>query len=481
MRYSMMIDLATCVGCRACVSACKEQWDSGPGAARDWVHTYETGTRGRDLAVTFYPGLCMQCAEHPCTTDCPTGATFMNAQGVVVVDPNVCIGCGNCISNCPYGARHFDPDKGIVEKCNLCQPFVARGEQPACVATCLAECRVFGDLDDPASTIARLVREKNARPLTTAAVDVKPKVTYAGDRQREVILAQGVVTPPRPSWLTRAWGVTRPLARTAVPAVAAATIGAGLLVNLVSRRRRSPPHDHGAAPPAGLPAELPRHRAGMRFLHWFNAASWLLLLLTGTALMSAKGFALFGTAFPAWLSARLGGAANLLRLHAVWGLLWAAVIVPLFLVYKRGGREALVEVRLRASDLRWLLLKPLAMLGLARQPLPPQDKYNAGQKLFAISAILGTATIIATGLIMTFHLGSSAVVAAAILGHKLAIALALLGVAVHFTMAAVIAEERPALKSMLTGHVAATHAAEHSALWVEELRHEQDPAQRRSA
>jgi formate dehydrogenase gamma subunit len=475
----MMIDLTKCVGCRACVSACKEQWDSGPGAARDWVHTYETGARGRDLAVTFYPGLCMQCAEHPCTTDCPTGATYMNAQGVVVVDPDVCIGCGNCISNCPYGARHFDPDKHIVEKCNLCEPFVARGEPPACVATCLAECRVFGDLDDPRSALARLVQEKQAKPLVTATVDVGPKVTYAGDRQREIILAQGVVRPPRKSWLTKIWGgATLPFARFVVPTVAAAAVLGGLAVNLVSRRRQAPAHE--AALPATLPPELPRHRAGMRFLHWFNAASWLLLLLTGTALMSAGSFAIFGPRFPRWMAAHLGGAAPVLRLHAAWGLLWALVIVPLFLVYKRGGREALEEVWLRPADFRWLLIKPLAMVGLARQPLPPQGKYNAGQKIFALTAVGGTATIIGTGLVMTFHLGSPAVVAAAILAHKLAIALALLGVAVHLTMAAVIAEERPALKSMITGRIDARHAAAHSSLWVEELGREAPDHTRRS-
>ena len=482
MRYAMMIDLTTCVGCRACVSACKEQWDSGPGAARDWVHTYETGTRGQDLAVTFYPGLCMQCADHPCTTDCPTGATYMNPQGVVVVDPNVCIGCGNCISNCPYGSRHYDPVKKIVEKCNLCQPFVARGEQPACVSTCLAECRVFGDLDDPNSAITRLVREKNAKPLTTATVNVGAKVAYAGDRQREIILAQGVVTPPRKSWLTHLWGgTTLPFARYVVPGVAAAAVAAGLLVNLISRRRRSPVHElEAAAATAGLPAELPRHRAGMRFLHWFNVLSWLILLVTGTALMSAKSFAILGQGFPHWMAAHFGGAASLVRFHAVWGLLWTIVIVPLFLVYKRGGIEALSEVWLHPSDFRWLMTKPLAMLGLARQPLPPQGKYNGGQKIFALTAVLGTATIIGTGLVMTFHLGSSTFVATAIIAHKLAVALALIGLAVHFTMAAVIAEERPALKSMITGRVATQHAAEHSALWVEELRHEQPTDERRS-
>ena len=105
MRHAMLVDLELCVGCKACVSACKEQWDSGPGAARGWVHAYETGTReADDLAVTFYPGLCMQCEAHPCTVDCPTGATHVDANGVVVVDAEVCIGCGNCVRGTAQGS-----------------------------------------------------------------------------------------------------------------------------------------------------------------------------------------------------------------------------------------------------------------------------------------------------------------------------------------------------------------------------------------
>ncbi|MEI7893584.1 MAG: 4Fe-4S dicluster domain-containing protein [Myxococcales bacterium] len=135
MRLGMLIELDRCVGCLACVSSCKERWDTGPGAARDWVVTFEH----QRLGLTFYPGLCMQCSDHPCTTECPTGATYRRNDGIVVVDPDVCIGCGNCISLCPYGARRIDPVKNIVEKCNLCAPYVDRGEAPACVTTCLAD------------------------------------------------------------------------------------------------------------------------------------------------------------------------------------------------------------------------------------------------------------------------------------------------------------------------------------------------------
>ena len=152
-----------------------------------------------------------------------------------------------------------------------------------------------------------------------------------------------------------------------------------------------------------------------------------------------------------------------------------AIIIPLFLYYKRGGVEAVREVLPTYDDLRWLYVKPLVMVGLLdEQRMPPQDKYNFGQKLFAISALGGTLLIIATGVVMTFHLGPAPVVRAAILLHKLAIMFALVGVAVHVTMAAIISEERPALWSMIVGQIDREHAATHSAKWVEEIDREHD-------
>ncbi|HNS96040.1 MAG TPA: cytochrome b/b6 domain-containing protein [Polyangiaceae bacterium] len=471
MRYGMMIELDKCVGCLACVSACKERWDSGPGVARDWVATFEHGSREKNnLGVTFYPGLCMQCEDHPCTLDCPTGATYADENGVVIVDPEICIGCGNCVTMCPYGARTPDPSKGIVEKCNLCAPYVANGGQPACVTTCLAECRHFGDLDDPNGSLMQLIQKRGAKTLTTPQVDVGPKVYYAPESHRQQILAQGVIREPTPTWLTKVWqGVTRPVAQLGVPAFAVIAGAGGLLMNLRHRGENKQPQSQVESEATGT---LPRHRFGMRFLHWFNALSWVLLLLTGTALMAAPSFALFGVGFPKAISTVFGGTSNLILFHVLWGLLWTAVIIPPFLFFKRGGIEALREVMLTRDDIRWFMLKPLVMLGIGNHQLPPQDKYNAGQKVFAVSALVGTATIIGTGLVMTFHLGSSHVVAAAILVHKLAVGLALVGVAVHITMAAIMKEERPALMSMIKGDIDRRHAEHHSSKWVEELAHE---------
>jgi sulfite dehydrogenase (quinone) subunit SoeB len=476
VRYGMMIELDRCIGCLACVAACKERWDSGPEVARDWVHEVEFGRRGVDLGLTFFPGLCNHCADHPCTKECPTEATYMDARGVVVVEPELCIGCGNCVPLCPYSARFPDARKRIVEKCNFCAPYVARGEQPACVTTCLAECRHFGDLDDPQSRVAQLIAARQAAPLTTAQVQIGPKVFYAPPALRQRVLDRGVVKPTASTALTHLWqGATRPAARV-VPALVAATAAFGLVANLLARRQRlqtstAPAGQSAAQAAPGEDAEaalMPRHRLGLRFLHWFNALSWLVLLVSGTALMSSAAFALFGTSAPRWLANLVGGPAALLRLHVIWGLAWAALIVPLFLYYKRGGLEALQEIRLRRDDLRWLVQKPLVLLGRSSGPLPPQDKYNAGQKLFALSALAGTTLIIASGLVMTFHWGPPEVVRAAILLHKLAILLALVGLALHITMAAIIVEERPALRSMLSGKVERQHALHHSARWVEE-------------
>jgi formate dehydrogenase gamma subunit len=463
----MGVDLDLCIGCQACVSACKEQWDSGPGAARDWVRSFEHGTRGKDLALDFYPGLCMQCEDHPCTADCPTGATRVDpATGVVMVDSGVCVGCGNCVSTCPYGARHVDPVKKIVEKCNLCAPFVARGEQPACVQTCPAECRVFGDLDDDAGPLARFARETGARPLVTAEVNVRPKTLYAGDAHRQRILAAGVVKAPARSGLTRSWGFALLAARPVVPAFGLVVVAGGVLLNLRSRADRVKQERSADGSDGVDGARLFRHRAAVRALHWFNALSWFGLVATGTGLMSAASFALFGARFPRWLAGLLGGAEAMLRLHVVWGLTWAALVVPLFLLFKHGPREVLREVRITRDELVWLVRKPLAMARIAAQPLPPQDKYNAGQKVFALFVLVATTAIIASGVAMTFHLGGAAAVGAAMVVHLLAIALALAGLAVHLTMAAVIADERPALASMVTGYIAREHAVQHSPKWV---------------
>jgi formate dehydrogenase gamma subunit len=206
----------------------------------------------------------------------------------------------------------------------------------------------------------------------------------------------------------------------------------------------------------------------MRFLHWFNLVTWLLLLFTGVGTMKAESFAFITPGVAQKISGLFGGAASLLYFHVAWGMLWILITVPLFLLYKKGGIKAFKEVVITKDDISWLMLKPFHMVGLFTKDLPPQDKYNAGQKLFAISFLIFSSLIMATGLIMAMHIGPTWLIAVSIIVHKLAVAFTLLGIVVHFVMAAIMREERPSLYSMITGYINKAHAQHHFGKWVSE-------------
>ncbi len=186
MRRAMVIDLRKCVGCNACTIACKQEHGTPPGVHWSKVLQYEVGSYPK-VRLRFLPMLCMHCQEAPCLEACPTGATYRRADGLVLVDAGKCIGCRYCIMACPYEARTYNDGEageyfagkgltiveevgaqqhtsGVVEKCTLCADRLDQGKQPACVATCPAEARIIGDLDDPASQVARLVADGLAKP-----------------------------------------------------------------------------------------------------------------------------------------------------------------------------------------------------------------------------------------------------------------------------------------------------------------------------
>ncbi|HSC71078.1 MAG TPA: 4Fe-4S dicluster domain-containing protein, partial [Candidatus Methylomirabilis sp.] len=123
------------------------------------------------------PVLCNHCDNPPCVRVCPTAATWKREDGIVMMDWHRCIGCRYCVAGCPYGSRSFnwrDPrphiqalnpafptrSKGVVEKCNLCEERLARGEPPACVAACEEKALVFGNLEDPGSAVRQLLRTR---------------------------------------------------------------------------------------------------------------------------------------------------------------------------------------------------------------------------------------------------------------------------------------------------------------------------------
>ena len=133
-RYAMAIDLSSCVGCAACAVACKLENEVPPGASRLWIRLEESGTFP-DLAMQYRPEQCMQCADPPCVGVCPTGASHVNDDGIVLVDAETCIACGACIAACPFGAVVMGAE-GAASKCDGCADEVACGWDPTCVRAC---------------------------------------------------------------------------------------------------------------------------------------------------------------------------------------------------------------------------------------------------------------------------------------------------------------------------------------------------------
>lgn len=200
-RYAMVIDLNTCVGCNACMAACamENQTPVWKGAWRTYVHEKEIGV-AEQVRRRFFPRLCNHCDNPPCLTVCPTGATYQRADGIVLIDPDRCMGCRACAMACPYDARYevtyhdirvgkefygeLQRTSPSMDKCSFCAHRVDKGQKPACVETCVGSARQFGDLDNPSDPVAQLVASGVAQPLMPH-LGTRPNVYYIDDMKRK--------------------------------------------------------------------------------------------------------------------------------------------------------------------------------------------------------------------------------------------------------------------------------------------------------
>jgi len=174
-RYAMAVDTRRCVGCSACVIACKEENALPLATFRSWVETETRGTYP-NLTMEIRGERCQQCSDAPCVTNCPTGASYYADGGIVLVDGDLCTGCKACIAACPYDARSMHPD-GYADKCTFCVHRVAKGQQPACAAACPTQSLTFGDVNDPDSDIAKLLRTRQWKQIHTEA-GTKPNLYF---------------------------------------------------------------------------------------------------------------------------------------------------------------------------------------------------------------------------------------------------------------------------------------------------------------
>jgi formate dehydrogenase subunit gamma len=222
--------------------------------------------------------------------------------------------------------------------------------------------------------------------------------------------------------------------------------------------------------------QIKKHHVAIVLLHWFNAIVWMLEIATGSALVVASAYRFMPLWYITMMQQAFGSSANLLRFHIAVGLTWTVV----FLAYAIFGWRHYLhtevlrkEIGIDGDDIQWLKVRSLMLFGRTSEPLPPQGAYNAGQKLYALLVYSMVPIIMLTGLIMTFHLISTGLVAWAMVLHFVAAGFVVSGLLVHVYMGAVFPEERPAFYSMITGLVDELYAYRHHFKWWREVKVEQ--------
>jgi len=175
---ALVIDVSKCNGCYNCQIACKDEhcgndWmpyaKPQPDTGQFWLKMVEEerGTVPK-VRVTYTPTLCMHCAEAPCIPACRLGAIYKRDDGIVIIDPEKCNGCGDCINECPYKAIYLNEDLNVAQKCTMCAHLLDRGwKEPRCVDACPTEALKFGEEDELKDLISKakvLHPEFNTRP-----------------------------------------------------------------------------------------------------------------------------------------------------------------------------------------------------------------------------------------------------------------------------------------------------------------------------
>ena len=203
-KLGLVVDLDTCVGCQACVTACKGWNDQGNGLSDqdpsgadpsgtflNRVHSYQVQPADSAAQIINFPRSCLHCEDAPCVTVCPTGASYKRTEdGIVLVNEDACIGCGLCAWACPYGAREMDAAQGVMKKCTLCvdriynENLPEEDREPACVRTCPTGARHFGDFADPDSNVSKLTRERGGYDLMPD-LRTKPTNKYLPPRKKD--------------------------------------------------------------------------------------------------------------------------------------------------------------------------------------------------------------------------------------------------------------------------------------------------------
>jgi len=219
VEFVYALNISRCIGCRRCVHACVAENNQSRSPEIQYIRVLKMEKGSIDLESSdhhydpptvpqrdsfFLPVQCHQCAKPACVKVCPVEATWQEADGIVVIDFDWCIGCRYCEAACPYWARRFNfappripadelnPEmsylsnrprsKGVMEKCTFCLHRTREGRMPACLEVCPTGSRKFGNVLDPDSEVSYILRNKRIFVLKEE-VGTLPRFFYYFDER----------------------------------------------------------------------------------------------------------------------------------------------------------------------------------------------------------------------------------------------------------------------------------------------------------
>jgi formate dehydrogenase iron-sulfur subunit len=199
--YGFFTDTSVCIGCKACEVACK-QWNmlsgnepsfldgydnTGQLDSQNWRYVQmidnvpdETLGTGQGKAWLMMSDVCKHCQHASCMDVCPTGAIIRTEFDTVFIQPDVCNGCRNCISACPYSVIGMDEEAHVARKCTLCYDRLQGGMEPACAKACPTQSIQFGPLDELQQRADKRLADLHSQGVAEANLYGRDEEVYGG-------------------------------------------------------------------------------------------------------------------------------------------------------------------------------------------------------------------------------------------------------------------------------------------------------------